>query len=154
MTGKDTESKLYVYANLFTKLFSLCLLQDIQQAIADKEPEVASCKEMGDNLKKYLVDDEKPRVDEALSELDDKWQSLRTAADQLAKNLFSTQARVDSFQHDVDELKTWLTATEETLDNLEPVGVEPEKVKEQLGAQAVGHFLLTTRLHLALSLAC
>lgn len=154
MKGKDTKSKLYVFTNLITKLLSLCLLQDIQQATTAKEPEVASCKEMGDNLKKYLVDDEKPRVDEALSELDGKWQSLRAAADQLAKNLFSTQARVDSFQHDVDELKTWLTATEGTLDNLEPVGVEPEKVKEQLGAQAVGDLLLTTRLHLALSLAC
>lgn len=121
-------------------MICLCLLQDIQQALAAKEPEVASCKEMGDNLKKYLVDDEKPQVDAAVSELDDKWQALLADADQLATNLFSTQSRVDSFHHEVDELKAWLTATEGTLDSLEPVEVEPEKVKEQLGAQAVSRF--------------
>ena len=132
-------TSLFSYFN--TKSIVLCLLQDIQQAIEAKEPDLVSCKAMGDNLKKYLVDDEKPKVDEALSELDDKWQSLCADADQLAKNLFSTQARVDSFHHDVDELKVWLTATESALDNLEPLGVEPEKVKEQLGAQAVSYLL-------------
>lgn len=103
------------------------------------------CKDMGENLKKYVMDAEKPKVDEALGEVDDKWQSLRAEADQLAKNLFSTQARVDSFQHDMDDLKTWLTATEGILDGLEPLGVEPEKVKEQLGAQAVSHFFFITK---------
>lgn len=92
---------------------------------------------MGDNLKKFVVEDEKPTVDEVLRELDDRWQSLRADTDQLAKKLFSTQARLESFQHDADELKAWLTATEGNLDSLGPVGVEPEKVKEQLGAQAV-----------------
>ena len=110
-----------------------------------------SCKEMGDNLKKYLIDDEKPKVDGALSELDNKWQSLLSETDQLAKNLFSTQARLDSFQNNVDELKAWLTATEGTLASLDPVGVEPEKVKEQLGAQAVSHLFFMTSLRLLLS---
>ena len=111
--------------------------QEIQQSIEDKEPEMASCREIGNKLKKYLIDDEKPKVDEALSELDAKWESLRKETDQLAKNLFSTQARFDGFQRDVAELKAWLTRTEGTLNSLEPVGVKPETVKEQLSAQAV-----------------
>ena len=96
-----------------------------------------SCKDMGDRLKKYVVEDEKPNLDVALTELDDKWKSLLGDVDQLAKKLFSAQARMDNFQRDANELKAWLTATERSLDNMDPVGVEPEKVKAQLGSQAV-----------------
>lgn len=102
---------------------------------------------MGSNLKKYLIDDEKPKVDQALSEVDEKWNSLQAEVDKLSKKLFSSQERVESFQLEVDELKTWLTETEETLSNMEPVGVEPEKVKQQLGDQAVSSLALRTRLH-------
>lgn len=119
------------------ELFVFLLLQDIQEALAAKEPEVSSCKEMGDNLKKYLVDGEKPKVDQALSEVDEKWNSLQAEVDKLAKKLFSSQERVDSFQLEVNELKAWLADTEGTLNSMEPVGVEPEKVKQQLGEQAV-----------------
>lgn len=121
------------------------MFQDIQQALAAKEPEVSSCKEIGENLKKYLIDDEKPKVDQALSEVDDKWNSLQAEVDKLAKKLFSSQARVDSFQLEVNELKAWLTETEGTLTSVEPVGVEPEKVKQQLGEQAVSDHALRTR---------
>lgn len=137
--------KRHVNARLVTKLCVAFLLQDIQQALAAKEPEVSSCKEMGDNLKKYLVEDEKPKVDQALSEVDEKWNSLQAEVDKLAKKLFSSQERVDSFQLEVNELKTWLTETEGTLSSMEPVGVEPEKVKQQLGDQAVSGLAL--RLH-------
>lgn len=137
--------KRHVNARLVAKLCVAFLLQDIQQALAAKEPEVSSCKEMGDNLKKYLVEDEKPKVDQALSEVDEKWNSLQAEVDKLAKKLFSSQERVDSFQLEVNELKTWLTETEGTLSSMEPVGVEPEKVKQQLGDQAVSGLAL--RLH-------
>jgi len=122
------------------------VFQDIQQALAAKEPEVSSCREMGDNLKKYLIDDEKPKVDQALSEVDEKWNSLQAEVDKLAKKLFSSQERVESFQLEVNDLKTWLTETEGTLSNMEPVGVEPETVKQQLGDQAVSSVPMR-RLH-------
>ena len=125
-------------------IFGLLIFKDIQHAIEAKEPDVALCKDMGDSLKKFVIEDEKPTVDEALRELDDRWQSLRSDTDQLAKKLFSTQARLVNYQHDADELKAWLTATEGNLDCLGPVGVEPEKVKEQLGAQAVS-FLISVK---------
>lgn len=102
---------------------------------------------MGDNLKKYLIDDEKPKVDQALSEVDEKWNSLQAEVDKLAKKLFSSQERVESFQLEVNELKTWLTDTEGTLSNMEPVGVEPERVKQQLGDQAVSSLALRARLY-------
>lgn len=123
-------------------------MQDIQQALETKEPEVSSCREMGDNLKKYLIDDEKPKVDQAQSEVDDKWNSLQAEVDKLAKKLFSSQERVESFQVEVNELKTWLTETEGTLSNMEPVGVEPEKVKQQLGDQAVSTLALEEEIAL------
>ena len=122
------------------------MLQDIQQAKAAKEPELSSCKELAESLKKYLIDNEKPKVDQALSEVDEKWNSLQTEVEKLAKKLFSSQARFDNFQLDVSELKTWLTETEGTLSNMEPVGVEPEKVKQQLGEQAVSNLALRARL--------
>ena len=132
---------------LHAKLYTALLLQDIEQALTAKEPEVTSCREMGSNLKKYLIDDEKPKVDQALSEVDEKWNSLQAEVDKLTKKLFSSQERVESFQLEVDELKTWLTETEGTLSNVEPVGVEPERVKEQLGDQAVSSHAFRTRLH-------
>ena len=136
-----------VNVRLVAKLYVAFLLQDIQQALTAKEPEVSSCREMGNNLKKYLIDDEKPKVDQALSEVDEKWNSLQAEVDKLAKKLFSSQERVESFQLEVDELKIWLTETEGTLSSMEPVGVEPERVKQQLGDQAVRNLALKTRLH-------
>ena len=108
---------------------------------------MSSCREMGNNLKKYLIDDEKPKVEQAVSEVDEKWNSLQAEVDKLAKKLFSSQERVENFQREVDELKTWLTETEGTLSSMEPVGVEPERVKQQLGDQAVSSLALRTRLH-------
>ena len=107
---------------------------------------MSSCREMGDNLKKYLIDDEKPKVDQALSEVDEKWNSLQAEVGKLAKKLFSSQERVESFQLEVAELKAWLTETEGTLSNMQPVAVEPERVKQQLGDQAVSSLSLRTKL--------
>ena len=80
-------------------------------------------------------------MDQAQSEVDEKWRSLHADVDELAKKLFSSQARVDSHQLEVNEMKAWLTDTEGKLVNVEPVGVEPEQVKQQLGTQAVSNWL-------------
>ena len=56
---------------------------------------------------------------------------------------------MNNFQHNADELKSWLTTTEGTLDSIEPVGVEPEKVKEQLSAQSVSLVSMATTLFVA-----
>lgn len=127
-------------------LFLFILLKEIQKALSAKEPDLSSCKELGDDLKKYLVQEEKPKVDQAQSEVDEKWRSLQADVDELAKKLFSSQARVDSYQLEVNELKAWLTDTEGKLTNLEPVGVEPEQVKQQLGTQAVSCVAVRKRL--------
>lgn len=120
-------------------LFLFILLKEIQKALSAKEPDLSSCKELGDDLKKYLVQDEKPKVDQAQSEVDEKWRSLQADVDELAKKLFSSQARVDSYQLEVND-------TEGKLTNLEPVGVEPEQVKQQLGTQAVSCVAVRKRL--------
>lgn len=120
-------------------LFLFILLKEIQKALSAKEPDLSSCKELGDDLKKYLVQDEKPKVDQAQSEVDEKWHSLQADVDELAKKLFSSQARVDSYQLEVND-------TEGKLTNLEPVGVEPEQVKQQLGTQAVSCVAVRKRL--------
>lgn len=120
-------------------LFLFILLKEIQKALSAKEPDLSSCKELGDDLKKYLVQEEKPKVDQAQSEVDEKWRSLQADVDELAKKLFSSQARVDSYQLEVND-------TEGKLTNLEPVGVEPEQVKQQLGTQAVSCVAVRKRL--------
>ena len=111
--------------------------QDIQQAIAAKEPVIKSYNDTGAKLMKLVSDNEKPKVDEALTEVNEKWEALRVNVDELAKKLFSAQEQVQKFQLRLDELKNWLTQKEDQLASLEPVGVEPEKVKEQLAEQTV-----------------
>ena len=69
-------------------LFLFILLKEIQKALLAKEPDLSSCKELGDDLKKYLVQEEKPKVDQAQSEVDEKWRSLQADVDELAKKLF------------------------------------------------------------------
>lgn len=51
--------------------------------------------------------------------------------------MFSTKERVDAFQNGLEDIEKWLKETEETIAALEPVAVEPEKVKEQLANQTV-----------------
>ena len=111
--------------------------QEIQQIIADKHQEVASYKDIGENLKEYFIADAVLQVGHALTEVDENWNSLCKKVEEIAKKLVSDNERVQSLQGQVADLKIWLTETEQRLSNLEPAGVEPERVKEQLVTQAV-----------------
>ena len=86
---------------------------------------------------KILPDDEKPKVEQPLEDVNKKWEALRVDVDQLAKELFSAQEQVQKFHLRLDEVKEWLSQKEEQLAALEAVGVEPEQVKKQLADQTV-----------------
>lgn len=88
-------------------------------------------------MKKLVLDDEVPKVDEASDEVEDKWKALCADVDNLAKTMFSAKERVDAFQVELDDIEKWLKDTEEKIAALEPVAVVPEKVKEQLAEQTV-----------------
>lgn len=115
----------------------LFVLQELQQAIADKAAEVKAHKQTGDNLKKLVSEDEAPKVETVSDEVDEKWRSLCSDVEDLTKSMFSTKERVGAFQNGLEDIEKWLKETEETIAALEPVAVEPEKVKEQLANQTV-----------------
>lgn len=115
----------------------LFVLQELQQAIADKAAAVKAHKQTGDNLKKLVSEDEAPKVETVSDEVDEKWRSLCSDVEDLTKSMFSTKERVDAFQNGLEDIEKWLKETEETIAALEPVAVEPEKVKEQLANQTV-----------------
>ena len=71
--------------------------------------------------------------------MEEKYKALKAEVEALAKKMFSEQERVQKFQIRFEEITVWLTQTEEVLATLEPVGVEPERVKTQLAEQTVSH---------------
>ena len=94
-------------------------------------------RDTGDALKKLLAPEEAPRVDECQNDVEDKYKALKADVEALAKKMFSEQERVQKFQVRFDEVIIWLKQTEEIMITLEPVGVEPERVKTQLAEQTV-----------------
>lgn len=83
------------------------------------------------------MDDEAPKVDTASDEVEENWKKLCADVDELAKTMFSAKERVGAFREQLDDIEKWLKETEETISALEPIAVEPEKVKEQLAQQTV-----------------
>ena len=111
----------------------------MQQAISSKEPSVKTHFDTGDSLKTLVATDKVPDIEEPQKDVEKKYKALKVDVEALAKKMFSEQERVQKFQIRFDELLVWLTQTEEILATLEPVGVEPERVKIQLAEQTVCH---------------
>nr|XP_056712073.1 dystonin [Euleptes europaea] len=88
-------------------------------------------------LKKVTEDSDKHTVQEPLSELKLLWETLETKIVSRQHKLEGALLALGQFQHALDELLTWLTHTEDLLNEQKPVGGDPKAIEIELAKHHV-----------------
>ncbi|KAM9156687.1 dystonin isoform 14-T14 [Pangshura tecta] len=88
-------------------------------------------------LKKVTEESDKHTVQEPLSELKLMWVSLEEKIINRQHKLEGALLALGQFQHALDELLTWLTHTEDLLNEQKPVGGDPKAIEIELAKHHV-----------------
>ncbi|XP_026510682.1 dystonin isoform X2 [Terrapene carolina triunguis] len=88
-------------------------------------------------LKKVTEESEKHAVQEPLSELKLMWVNLEEKIINRQHKLEGALLALGQFQHALDELLTWLTHTEDLLNEQKPVGGDPKAIEIELAKHHV-----------------
>ncbi|XP_060091226.1 dystonin isoform X6 [Heteronotia binoei] len=88
-------------------------------------------------LKKVTEDSDKHTVQEPLSELKLLWETLENKIVSRQHKLEGALLALGQFQHALDELLTWLTHTEDLLNEQKPVGGDPKAIEIELAKHHV-----------------
>ncbi|XP_008116866.3 dystonin isoform X22 [Anolis carolinensis] len=88
-------------------------------------------------LKKATEESDKHTVQEPLSELKLLWESLEDKIVSRQHKLEGALLALGQFQHALDELLTWLTHTEDLLNDQKPVGSDPKAIEIELAKHHV-----------------
>ncbi|XP_010174972.1 dystonin-like, partial [Antrostomus carolinensis] len=83
-------------------------------------------------LKKVTEESDKHTVQDPLSELKLMWDSLEEKIINRQHKLEGALLALGQFQHALDELLTWLTHTEDLLNEQKPVGGDPKAIEIEL----------------------
>ncbi|XP_065488914.1 dystonin isoform X22 [Caloenas nicobarica] len=88
-------------------------------------------------LKKVTEESDKHTVQDPLSELKLMWDSLEEKIINRQHKLEGALLALGQFQHALDELLTWLTHTEDLLNEQKPVGGDPKAIEIELAKHHV-----------------
>uniref|UniRef100_A0ABM5GFG0 Dystonin isoform X2 n=1 Tax=Pogona vitticeps TaxID=103695 RepID=A0ABM5GFG0_9SAUR len=88
-------------------------------------------------LKKVTEESDKHTVQDPLSELKLLWESLEDKIVSRQHKLEGALLALGQFQHALDELLTWLTHTEDLLNDQKPVGGDPKAIEIELAKHHV-----------------
>ncbi|NXN52662.1 DYST protein, partial [Rynchops niger] len=88
-------------------------------------------------LKKVTEESDKHAVQDLLSELKLMWDSLEEKIINRQHKLEGALLALGQFQHALDELLTWLTHTEDLLNEQKPVGGDPKAIEIELAKHHV-----------------
>uniref|UniRef100_A0A8V0X5G1 Dystonin n=1 Tax=Gallus gallus TaxID=9031 RepID=A0A8V0X5G1_CHICK len=88
-------------------------------------------------LKKVTQESDKHTVQDPLSELRIMWDSLEEKIINRQHKLEGALLALGQFQHALDELLTWLTHTEDLLNEQKPVGGDPKAIEIELAKHHV-----------------
>ncbi|KAM9240272.1 dystonin [Leptosomus discolor] len=88
-------------------------------------------------LKKVTEESDKHTVQDPLSELKLMWDSLEEKIISRQHKLEGALLALGQFQHALDELLTWLTHTEDLLNEQKPVGGDPKAIEIELAKHHV-----------------
>ena len=107
-------------------------VKEWQKRIVGKKSQLDTLVDIGNKLQK-VVKNENRKVIEAITQQDtERYEALKADVEQRARQLFLAKEKVDKFDEDVENLGAWLAGISEKYRNVEPIGVESEKVKQQM----------------------
>ena len=110
-------------------------IKKLQKDISDHKPDIDKLKELGKELKKLVKPDEYPQLKNIIEEVDDKYKKLKAGIDEDARNVFMAKEKVQDFDNKLEDLMKWTNEKSNQYRTMEPVGVQPDKIKEQMNEQ-------------------
>jgi len=118
-------------------------VKELQKEIVDHKDDIEKLKEISKDLKKLVKLTDYPNVKAIVEAAEEKYKNLKADMDETARDAFMNKEKVEAFEGKLDDLKKW---TDEKLDHyrvIEPVAVEADKIKDQIGT----HNLLTAEVN-------
>ena len=107
-------------------------LQAIKEEIDAVAPELDMVRQSADDLIRMCGDADKPEVEKNMDELQANWDALNVAYKDAHDALVESANLGKQFQDGLNNMNDYMDAAEDQLDNMEPVGSEPDTVKRQL----------------------
>ena len=108
-------------------------IKALQKEIGQHKEDIEKMKELGKDLKKLVKPSELPVVKEIIDVDEEKYKALKADMEETARSAFMNKEKVEAFDQKLTDLKKW---TDDKLDHyrtIEPVAVEADKIKEQIG---------------------
>ncbi len=121
---------------------SASLLQAIKEEIDAVAPELEMVRQSADDLIRMCGEADKPEVEKNMDELQSNWDALNNAYKNANDALTESADLARQFQEGLDRMNDYIDVAEDQLDNMQPVGSDPETVKQQLDELRV-----SARLH-------
>jgi DNA repair exonuclease SbcCD ATPase subunit len=128
-----------------------CLFQAIQESITVLAPLMSNYADTHNDLAKHCSADEVAEAEKELERNKERYQSLRAEIEKRGIQVGMTLQQEEQLQVMLEELISHLEKRREELNNLEPIGIHSDVVREQLHAHEVSvlvfdSFLLHSRM--------
>ncbi|XP_033113691.1 microtubule-actin cross-linking factor 1, isoforms 1/2/3/5-like isoform X2 [Anneissia japonica] len=108
------------------------VLQAIKEEIDSTAHDIETCRQFAADLMKLCGDAEKPEVQKNIDELNNSWDALNTAYEDREDALVQALNLATQFEEDLIKMMAFLNKADEKLAAMEPVGADPETVRQQL----------------------
>ena len=110
----------------------------MRRMLDDRTANVASVKAIGSKLTGRVDSTDKQQLQDALADLDLRWEKLTNAA---MERWWSLEEMLDTakvFHEQVEPFVQWLESTEKKVSALDNIGSDVAKIEQQIDAQKVG----------------
>jgi len=114
----------------------------MRRMLDDRAANVASVKAIGSKLTGRVDSTDKQQLQDALTDLDLRWEKLTNAAMERWHSLEEMLDTAKAFHEQVEPFVQWLESTEKKVSALDNIGSDVAKIEQQIDAQKVsGSFL-------------
>ena len=120
--------------------------QNLEVDIKQYEPIFNKIFDIGEKAVKETSGPEAKEIEDELTDIKTVWYQLNTLLQDRRNKITSVEPLATKYQQALQSLAVKMAKTDKDLDDLEVVGAEPEKVREQLETLRVG--LVTKRFYL------
>ena len=115
----------------------------MRRMLDDRAANVASVKAIGSKLTGRVDSTDKQQLQDALADLDLRWEKLTNAAMERWRSLEEMLDTAKAFHEQVEPFVQWLESTEKKVSALDNIGSYVAKIEQQIDAQKVGRSFLS-----------
>ncbi|XP_059691825.1 dystonin isoform X3 [Gavia stellata] len=104
----------------------------LQRLLDDRKPTIEVIKREGEKIAESAEPADRVKILKQLSFLDSRWDALLSKAEIRNRQLEGISVVAQQFHEALEPLVEWLTATEKSLANAEPIGTQASKLQQQI----------------------